>query len=217
MNILLTGGSGFIGRNLLENLKGYNILAPTSTELDLLRRDDLIQYVKSHKIDIILDCTCWNAYVNPKKDAKLVLVNNIKMFFHISCCSHLVKKIICFGSGAEYDRPNWKAMMPESYFGHNLPDDDYGISKYVNCLQAARQNNIYNLRLFSVFGPYEDLKRFVSYCTTKALNKEVIEMNQNRVFDFLYIDDLVKVVENFINHDFYYRTYNVCTSCQPLP
>jgi GDP-L-fucose synthase len=37
MRILITGGSGMVGRNILESLSSfnYNILSPNSNELDL--------------------------------------------------------------------------------------------------------------------------------------------------------------------------------------
>jgi UDP-glucose 4-epimerase len=212
MNILLAGSTGFIGRNMFEQLKGYSIFAPRSSELNLLNRVDLMKYVYVNRIDVILDCTCWNSYINPNKDRNSVLTNNIKMFFNLSCCSHLVKKVIYFGSGAELDAANWKPMMDESFFNKNIPGDDYGLSKYVNCLHAQQFSNIYNLRLFGVFGPYEDSnKRFISYCITRVLRRETIEMKQNCRFDYLYIDDLAKITDLFIRNDFHHRIYNVCS------
>ena len=212
MNILITGGTGFIGRNMLEQLKGYQLFAPRSSELNLLNREDLLAYVKANKIELIIDCSCWNAYINPNKAENLVFINNVKMFFNISCCSSLVKKIIYFGSGAEFDRASWKSMMGEDYFGMNIPRDDYGLSKYINCLQIKQAQNIYNLRIFGVFGPHEDYhKRFISYCIVRALSNKKIEMNQNCFFDYLYIDDLVKITDKFIKQDFKHRIYNVCT------
>jgi len=143
MNLLLTGATGFIGRNMHEKLQGYTVFAPGSLELNLLDRDSLVAYIKNNRIDVIVDCTCWNSYTNSSKTKDMVFVNNVKMFFNISSCSSLVKKIIYFGSGAEFDRDNWKSMMDESYFSLSIPKDDYGLSKYVNFLQARQFANIW--------------------------------------------------------------------------
>ena len=49
--ILLTGGSGFIGRNLYEQLRDkYDILAPRHKELDLLNLSSLQEFVKKNNI-----------------------------------------------------------------------------------------------------------------------------------------------------------------------
>ena len=48
--ILLTGGSGFIGKNLKELLrKDFNIFSPTSKQLDLTNSDKVLAYLKKNK------------------------------------------------------------------------------------------------------------------------------------------------------------------------
>ena len=55
MNIFLTGGSGFIGKNIIEILgKKCHILAPTHKELELLDAEAVRNYIKNNKIDIII-------------------------------------------------------------------------------------------------------------------------------------------------------------------
>lgn len=51
--ILLTGGNGFIGKNLYEILsKEYRIYKPNRKELNLLDSENVQEYLK--KIDLIL-------------------------------------------------------------------------------------------------------------------------------------------------------------------
>jgi GDP-L-fucose synthase len=47
MRILITGGSGMVGRNILESLSSfnYNILSPNSNELDLTNFNKTIKYI----------------------------------------------------------------------------------------------------------------------------------------------------------------------------
>jgi GDP-L-fucose synthase len=72
-------------------------------------------------------------------------------------------------------------------------------------------SNIYNLRLFAVFGKYEDWRvRFISNACCNAIFGLPISINQNKFFDFLYIDDLVKIVRWFINNKPKKNIYNVC-------
>ena len=55
--ILITGGSGMVGRNLIENLpEKYEILSPSSKQLNLLKLDNLIEYLDSENPDAIVHC-----------------------------------------------------------------------------------------------------------------------------------------------------------------
>jgi GDP-L-fucose synthase len=57
MKILLTGASGMVGRNLLENeniLSKFDVLAPTSKELNLLNYVDVEDYIGLNKPDLII-------------------------------------------------------------------------------------------------------------------------------------------------------------------
>ena len=51
MKIFVTGGSGFIGRNLIESLaKRHEVLTPTHKELELIDDDAVKGYFEKHKI-----------------------------------------------------------------------------------------------------------------------------------------------------------------------
>ncbi len=55
MRILITGGPGFIGRNLAEQLATtYEVLAPSSAELDLLNEQAVRDYLSEHRFDVIV-------------------------------------------------------------------------------------------------------------------------------------------------------------------
>ena len=56
MNILLTGGSGMVGQNIIHShhFKDYNLYSPSSEELDLLNKDSINQFLKNNKIDFII-------------------------------------------------------------------------------------------------------------------------------------------------------------------
>ena len=57
------------------------------------------------------------------------------------------------------------------------------------------------MRCFGVYGKYEDSNnRFISKAIVNALNNQPIVIKQNVVFDYLYVDDLVKIIEFALTH-----------------
>jgi GDP-L-fucose synthase len=213
MKILITGSTGFIGRNLKDQLSiAYDIYAPESLELNLLDDKRVRDYVKKHNFDVIIHSATWNATRTSTKDLNKVLPNNCRMFFNLARCDDYYGKMIYYGSGAEYDRRNWIPMMNEDYFDLHVPEDDYGFSKYIMSKHTEKSLNIYDLRLFGVFGKYEDWRiRFISNACCKSIMDMPITIKQNVYFDYLYINDLVNITEWFIKNEPQYKCYNICT------
>ncbi|HAH30715.1 MAG TPA: NAD-dependent dehydratase [Elusimicrobia bacterium] len=214
MKILLTGGKGFIARNLCEQLcTEHQVCAPGSEELDLLDAPKVGNFIKDGGFDVVVHTATYDAAPKAStKDPSKVLEKNLRMFFSVARCSRDFGKMIYFGSGAEFSREHWKPRMAEDYFDANIPCDQYGLSKYIMTKYAQSSANIYNLRLFGVFGKYDDWRyRFIpNVCARAAINLPVI-INQCRFFDFLYIDDLARIVSWFIANKPSGKVYNVCT------
>jgi len=217
MRVFITGGTGFIGRNLQEKLADrYQIFAPPSSQLNLLDEIAVGEFIKKNHFDVVLHTATWNATRNSPKDLTDVLRNYLKMLFNLARCRNDYGKMVYYGSGAEYDRRFWIPMMREDYFDTHVPVDDYGYSKYVMRQFTETAENIYELCLFGVFGRYEDWEiRFISNACCKAVWDLPIMIKQNVFLDYLYIDDLVKVTEWFMNHTCKERVYNTCTG-EPL-
>jgi GDP-L-fucose synthase len=121
--------------------------------------------------------------------------------------------MIYFGSGAEYNRNYGKPLILESDFGNCMPQDPYGLAKYIEAKLVNNHDNIYDLCLFGVYGKYEEWqRRFISNNIARSLLGLPMTLTKNAMFDYLYVEDLCKIVEWFIEHDPKYKHYNVCTS-----
>lgn len=209
-NILITGGSGFIGRNLQEYLHSrYTVFAPSHDELDLLNTQKVAQYIKGNAIHIVIH----GANIGGGRDtldAKDVVQKNLTMFFNIVRNLNIIEKVIHLGSGAEYDKKRPLAKVKEEDFDSMVPQDDYGFYKYVCSKYIERTDKIISLRLFGVYGKYENyLFKFISNAVVKNLFHLPIIIGQNVYFDYLYINDLLQIIDYFINHAAKYKAYNI--------
>jgi len=212
--ILITGGKGFLAKSFSEKLKSdVEITVCSRIELDLMDSIAVQDYLRKGRFDVILHTGTYDAAPRDTlKDKNKVLEQNLIMFFNLARCEGNFGKMIYFGSGAEFDRAHWKSQMKEEYFDQYVPTDQYGFSKYVMTKHALLTDNIINLRLFGVFGEYDDWRyRFIPNACCHALLGMPINIHQNALVDFLYIDDLVRIVYWFINNKPTYQVYNVCS------
>lgn len=209
--ILLTGGRGFIGRNILESplARRYEILAPTHAELDLADTDAVDRWFAAHQVDAIL-----HAAVKPghraAKDHSDLFLTNTRMFHNLARHADEVETMLVTGSGAIYDMRHYRPLVKEEDWRLHVPADEHGFTKYVCAGAIESSRNIVDLRIFGIFGPHEDYAiRFISNMICKALCDLPLTMKQDRVFSYLWIDDLMPVIDAFLSGPARYRSYNV--------
>jgi GDP-L-fucose synthase len=215
MRILLTGGSGFIGRNLVEHLsRTHEVLAPTHAELDLADPGELDGWFSKHEVDVVVHGAVRPGHRNAS-DPSRQLWTNLRMFFGLLRNAHRFGRLVFLSSGAVYDVARPLDRVAEEHLGRSLPSDEHGLSKYAIARyleQAFRTGaaDVVELRLFGVFGKYEDYAiRFVSNAICKSLLDLPITLRQNRTFSYLYVDDLGPIVERFLAGRHAEAAYNV--------
>lgn len=210
--ILITGASGFIGRNLCEKLRErYEIYAPTRDELNLLDTKQIEDYIKMGSFDIIIHSANTNDVKHENVTDFAILDGNLRMFFNLARCCESYGKMYYFGSGAEYDMNHYIPEMSEEYFGVHIPEEPYSFSKYIMANSCKQADNIFDLRLFGVYGKYEEWqRRFISNAICRALKGMDITIQKNVFFDYLWIDDLVEIMQWFIENTPKHKHYNVC-------
>lgn len=206
--VFLTGASGFIGKNVVELLgEKYQFVIPSHRELELLDSRAVDSFFKKNKIDVVAHLA--NRGGSQKESTIDPLSSNLRLFFNLVRNRSRFKKMIVVGSGSEYGKQYPIKSIREEEFNRRVPEDDFGFYKYIVGNYIEESKYIVNLRVFGIFGKYEDWRfRFISNAICKALYKMPIEITNNCYFDYIYINDFVKILDYFISRKGKYKTYN---------
>ena len=200
--ILLTGGSGFVGRNVKEYFeqKDYLVYAPSSHQLNCIDENAVKEHLQSNYYDVILHFAVYGDGIDKTKDGSKALEYNLRIFTNFAKYSALYGRMLYTGSGAEYDKRYPIQMVREEELAeHTIPVDQYGLMKYIVNQMIEESSNIYNLRLFGIFGKYEYWKtKFISNLCCKSIKGLPLSLRKNCYFDYLWIDDFCKMLEQFM-------------------
>ncbi len=210
--ILFTGGTGFLGRNLIPHLsEKYEIIAPKRTELDLRDITALENFIKKNSFDVIIHAAIPNIAFNKSDREETLLKDSLLTFMKLHQMEEYYGKLIYFGSGAEFDKSHPIISVTENDFGKNLPQNDYGLAKYIMNEVARKSKKIYNLRIFGCYGPTDANFKLITYAIQCCIKHIPINLRQNCIFDYMSVFDLLPVLEYFIENEPMYHDYNICT------
>ncbi len=209
--ILLTGGSGFIGRNLRESFlkDAYELVAPSHAELDLVDTQNVDEYFRTHEFDVVLHAAVKPGHRNAPDHSQL-FYTNVRMFENLARQRERFGKLINFGSGAIYDVAANNAGVSEEDRFRNMGKDEHSLCKYVVAKRIEELPGFIDLNIFGIFGKYEDYSiRFISNAICKSLFGLPITLRQNRRFSYLDVNNLPEIIDFFIKNDVKYHSYNI--------
>ena len=209
--ILFTGGTGFLGRNLVPVLQErYEVYAPTREALNLTDAQSIDSYFEGKYFDVIIHAAIPNL-ASGADCADSLLKDSLYVFEKIASKKDSYGKMIYFGSGAEFDKAHDIAMVREDDFGVRVPENDYGFAKYMMNKICRQSDNLYNLRIFGCYGPTDAGFKLITSVIRQCIANEDIILNQNCYFDFMYVKDIAYILDYFINHTPKHHDYNMCT------
>jgi nucleoside-diphosphate-sugar epimerase len=228
MNILITGGAGFIGSclgkflvslgynvKLLDNLEyGYkdnyedNKILSKNFILDDVRNPNFEKHLKN--IDIVFHLAGISALPECESNpCKAFNVNTTAVANVLNACRHSnVKRVIFSSTSAIYENnKDSKCMSEKDCVSPNLI---YSTTKYCAeqiCRSYANNygTDVAICRFFNVFGPHQDFKRqyppFTSYLVREILsNRKPIIFNTTKVQrDYIFVEDLLEILFRMMN------------------
>ena len=192
MKILITGVNGYIGSSLYRGLKDqHDVVGISRQDVDLTDSDKVNQYFSDKWFDVVIHCSVKGGN-RLEEDGWSVMDDNLIMYYNLLHNKSKFGKFIHLGSGAEYSQSN----------------KPYGLSKRVISRSIDGQDNFYNLRIYAVFDELELDRRFIKSCIQKYIDKEDMEVHQHKKMDFFYMQDFIKVVQYYIEHNNLSKTYD---------
>ena len=202
MKVLITGGQGYIARNLVPLFlnAGYEVDAPSRIEMDLLNPERVEEYLTKSKPDVIIHAASKGGDRDHKDTWEDVFVPNMKMFENLYLCAMRPDfefcKFIIISSGAEFDRRYPILGRFEETAKYSWPTDPYGLSKNLITRRCHEDlDNIWVVRLFGCFNFDEDPSRFIKNGILNLKRGLPVTVHQNREMDFFYLDDVFTVMD----------------------
>jgi UDP-glucose 4-epimerase len=182
IKILITGATGYIGSSLNTALKHkYEIFTISKNEVNLIDSNKVNEYFLDKYFDIIIHCAIEGGN-RLEKESWHMMDSNLQMYYNLLQNKKHFGKLIQFGSGAEFSQSN----------------KPYGLSKKVISKSIQDQDHFYNLRIYAVFDELELDRRFIKSNIKRYINKEDIQIHQDKYMSFFYMQDLIKLVELYI-------------------
>ena len=189
--ILITGSTGFIGSNIINNLLKKNICTyallrvknKKNISINKLKKNkyykpiffknnnELEKKLKNLKIDTIINCATYYSNKNDTKTIQnLIQTNIIFCSIVLEILNKKIQKFINFGS-----------MMEYSYGNYFSPKNFYAITKYSfqKIVEFYRFNNkrikFYNLKLYETYGNNDNRKKIIPTIIKNYSKKQAIK------------------------------------------
>lgn len=220
MKILLTGGSGMVGRNIQDYAQLYRddeILHPSSRELNLLDFESVKAYLKQHQPDFIIHAAGIVGGIQANIDNPVkFLVDNLKMGQNLVLAAKEVgiKQLLNLGSSCMYPRSAPNPLREEQILTGALEptNEGYALAKIVTaklCIYCSQESDgqlqYKTLIPCNLYGKYDKFDGVKSHMIPAALYKihqaKVQDANEVEIWgdgtarrEFMYAEDLADAV-----------------------
>lgn len=204
-NILITGGEGYIARNLARLFRentDHSVINPSKKDLNLLNTTQIKYIINSFNPDVIIHTAIKGGTINDNDNLQDV-ANNVQMYENLLLFAPEEVNIFNIGSGAEFNRNDDIDCAIEEDLDRSFPIDPYGLAKNIIARKTLLNTRGSIFRLFGCFNYDEEPFRFIKKSILNIKEGKPIVIHQNRLMDFFYMDDAFNIINKHIPEDPY--------------
>ena len=218
MRYLVTGGSGFLGKNLQSILPEGSSVFVSSDDGDLRSYKTALNLINAHRPEIIIHAAAnvggiWYNNTNPYDIMHDNLLINTNMIDAFVKSRNEVKKFVLIGTICSYPRSCFLPLREMDLF-NGLPEitnAPYGIAKRAAMMQlnsARLQYGKVGITVMptNMYGPHDDFSSHRSHVIPALIDRfnKAIEFDENVVKvwgtgqatrDFLYVKDAARLIK----------------------
>ena len=215
--VLITGATGFVGANVARRMvaRGHDVHALVREDRRAWRVRDIGDAMRFHVVDLldkravdalfaavdpqwVLHLATYGAYASQADVARCVRTN-VEATVNVldAAAGHGVERFVNTGTSSEY---GFKDHAPDET-EPTEPNSLYAVTKaaataYARHIARQRGLHVTTLRLYSVYGPYEEPSRLIPTVILRGLSGEYPPLASPDIArDFVYVDDVVAAYE----------------------
>jgi len=233
--IFVFGASGFIGINVFHEifsvrndcyaithdainawrLKLLNVPNKNVVHCDITSLISVKNIVERYKPKTIFNLAAYGAY-SKQKDVRLIYETNVNGTVNILENCEYVKAYVHAGSSSEYGSNSAAPkeidpLKPNSHYAASKVSASYIIQYYAQ----FKNINAINLRLYSIYGFWEEPDRLIPMLIEKARQKSLPNLVEKEISrDFVFIYDTVEAFVDAalnMNSEIRGKSFNICT------
>lgn len=182
--IFITGASGMVGRNLLEELAntGHEVLAPSSASVNLLHQGALLAWLQANRPDIIVHCAGHVGGIQANiSEPVAFLTRNLAMGQNLLLSARAagVQTLLNLGSSCMYPRNSPDALREEDVLTGALEptNEGYALAKCVTarlCSYLRKEEPELQYKTIipcNLYGRYDKFNPKVSHLVPAVIRK----------------------------------------------
>ena len=194
--VLVTGGSGQLGYDLIKKLKELNIevLAPTTNEMDITDKNCVTSVINDFKPDVIYHCAAYTAVDKAEEEKEIcynVNVNGTKNI--VEAAKNTSSKVVYISTDYVFD-----GTKEGLYLENDIPNpiNYYGYTKYCGEEIVKELTDYLIVRISWVFGI--NGKNFVKTMLKLSETKNELSVVSDQIGSPTYTEDLSNLLIDMV-------------------